>query len=438
MLKIIACLCYLCVSYGCLSVYNDDMMMSSGLISYLNRDQSVTKADMHGVVSLNGQYQDRNYLNDKAFTIHRITLERLNIVDVSAVYDNARIDGFDGLFISSADMEILGGIVSFYDTSNGNNTIHIFEVSDAFLTAMIDAFGTGAYFNITTTDECNPYFNLWIWFHASVYFYVSWVIQNVVVLVSFVVTIYTLIVKWSELLLIFRLCIVFYASALFISLVHGMVFVATKWYTYGMAVDTLRTLDVIGVLGWTNFILAGLLLYVMYWCIVSNTHVDNLDQLTKQPSVVLSFIILTFSGLSVFVLISGSSSTYSDLLWLIYRILYAMILISTTIVYTITMIQILIRLSANKRCLSIFAPSEDDDDIRLRRFGIMFVGQLTCLMMSVLLFISTIVYAPSPVQFYVLLRFMRVIYCVMICVQMNKFLKIEDHKLSSVMSKYMR
>ena len=171
------------ICYPCLDVYDENTMISSNSVAYLDYGDDIEKFQLHGFISLNGS----NYEDLITFALHKITeIDRLRETDVSIVYKDLYNKGFNGVFISSSKIKIPGEIMYLYYKDTTRYNMYKFEISELFLDEVITTFPNGAYFDLSKSYKCDPYFNHWKWFYESIFFHAIWAIQSTIALFLFI------------------------------------------------------------------------------------------------------------------------------------------------------------------------------------------------------------------------------------------------------------
>lgn len=425
------------VCFACFRVYDGNTSISSNMISYLDYGEDIEKIPLHGFISVNWTRQEVNQklnnTNQTIFTLHKIIeIDILGGIDISLIYKSVYDEEYDGMLISSSDRKIPGEIIYLYYKDTTRYDMYKFEINEEFLDEIIDTFPNGAYFNIFESDECDPYFNHWVWYYEGPYFYIPWIVEVIVALSLFIFCIYVLVVKWNDLFWIFRLCIMFYIIASFIRFTYGITFMVAKSYKQGEYVNFFKIMDMIGGLGSLNLTLAGILLYISYWQIVFNTILKDFGKLTRYPSVVISCIMVIMSIVSVGVFFLAESI----IVYMVCYLFYVLVLLFTIIFSIVTMTKIVNKLSEStdkRSCCWIFKKSNSSSQETLRQFGIIFVTQSVCLILIVILFAS-VIYLVTPIQSTVLVCFVHELMGVIIFIHVRKFLNIEGSKSSSHIS----
>jgi hypothetical protein len=333
------------VTSQCVNIWNGVDKIPTDMISYLYYGElSVNEINISGYVHMN--YTDNvnsvDTTEDVIFTVYVIDDVDLSVgYDLHEVYKIVYENGYNGMFISSSEAKLTGEIMYFYSTDRSLYDIKRFEVREGYLLSVIDAFGTGAYFNITTTDECNPYFNSWMDYYLSAIFLTIWPVNALLSIVTFVIGTYLCITKWNSYLFIFKICICLYNASQVFRAWDAIFFVAAKFYRQGELSPLFEVSDVLGSLVGYSLWLSALVLYISHFDLSISIRIVDISRASRITAIIVSVIMCVLTVLGTLVLLLTRSGIIHRIAVIYFLLIFVLLIVyycRLTFVFTSTIL----------------------------------------------------------------------------------------------------
>lgn len=385
---------FVCVNSACISVYDEDRntTLSTDIISYLyHKSETVERVNIFGRLYTNLTLNIREHANlslfENVYVLHKVEEESvLGAVDMARIYRTAYENGYNGVIISSSSSKLTGEAMYFHYRDDAFYPIGKFEVREGYLTDVMNTFPDGGYFEITVTEDCDPYFNYWMDFYTGVMFHVIWI--TYIVFSSFVMIciIYVTMIKWKDMMLILRLCAVIYTISELMRIWDGVFYIRQKYYRQGELVLLFQISDVIGGITAYSMSLSALVLWVSNFHLSLDVNVIDFSETSRIVAIITAFVMFTLTVVGVMFLVFMETSViyYISIVFFI-----ALLLVSTGYYFKLTF-----------TFLSVFSNTTRGNEKLQRKIRSHFRNILTQNILLVLTILSTIptFYIVSPVQ----------------------------------------
>jgi len=321
------------------------------------------------------------------FTVHIVEEESvLGNIDMAKIYRTAYENGYDGVIIASSQSKLTGEAMYFHYKDNTLYNVKRFEVREQFLLDIISEFPDGAYFDIIVSKDCDPYFNYWMNFYDSTLFHLIWISHIFFSLFVMICISYVLLVKWKNLMFVFRLCGFIYILSEILRVWDATFFIAQKQYRQGELVILFQISDVLGGITSYSMSLSALILWVSNFHLSLDVRVVDISESSRIVAIVASIVMFILIISSVLILFLFETS----ILYYVCIVFFILMLLVSVVYY--------FRLTCT--FLSVFSKTGRKDDKLQRRVNKHFRNILIQNGLLVLAVLSTIptFYIVSPVQ----------------------------------------
>src|SRR5690606_36292151 len=275
----------------CISVWDEysDLKLSTDVMSYLyHRYESVEHVSISGFIYMNMSKSVSNISSEiTLYTVHILEEESVLFnINMAKIYRTAYVNGYDGVIIASSQSKLTGEAMYFHYKDNTLYNVKRFEVREQFLLDVISEFPDGAYFDIIVSKDCDPYFNYWMNFYDSTLFHLIWISHIFFSLFVMICISYVLLVKWKNLMFVFRLCGFIYILSEILRVWDATFFIAQKQYRQGELVILFQISDVLGGITSYSMSLSALILWVSNFHLSLDVRVVDISESSRIVAIV--------------------------------------------------------------------------------------------------------------------------------------------------------